>query len=155
MRVEITMVYIGFRAKFVEIRSSNEEALVWKQEISLCMEGIRHSRDLKLSNQQTNDWLIIFDKFALPASVFAGCLVPGLFNLNVMRAREWYYTYIYLAILCSLFGMVKWPLQRLSDLQIGDKKVTLNHLVHIFLFFDHHPQMLRVFNRVFHHVTLL
>ncbi len=34
------MVYIGFRAKFVEIRSSNEEALVWKQGISLYMEGI-------------------------------------------------------------------------------------------------------------------
>ena len=29
----------------------------------------------------------------------------------------------------ALFGMVKWPLRRLSDLQIGDKKVTLNHLV--------------------------
>ena len=26
--------------------------------------------------------------------------------------------------------MVKWPFQRLSDLQLGDKKVTLNHLVH-------------------------
>ena len=25
--------------------------------------------------------------------------------------------------------MVKWPFQRLSDLQLGDKKVTLNHLV--------------------------
>ena len=35
----------------------------------------------------------------------------------------------YLAILCDLFGMVKWPFQRLSDLQLGDKKVTLNHLV--------------------------
>ena len=33
-----------------------------------------------------------------------------------------------LAILCDLFGMVKWPLQRLSDLQLGDKKSTLNHL---------------------------
>ena len=29
----------------------------------------------------------------------------------------------------DLFEMVKWPLQRLSDLQIGDKKVTTNHLV--------------------------
>ena len=36
---------------------------------------------------------------------------------------------IYLAILCDLLGMVKWPFQRLSDLQLGDKKVTLNHLV--------------------------
>ena len=25
--------------------------------------------------------------------------------------------------------MVKWPFQRLSDLQLGDKKVTLNHIV--------------------------
>ena len=37
-----------------------------------------------------------------------------------------------LAILCDLFGMVKWPLQRLSDLQLGDKKVTLNHQVCFF-----------------------
>ena len=36
---------------------------------------------------------------------------------------------VYLAILCDFFGMVKWPLQWLSDLQLGDKKVTLNHLV--------------------------
>ena len=28
------------------------------------------------------------------------------------------------AILCDLFGMVKWPFQRLSDLQLGDTKVT-------------------------------
>ena len=35
----------------------------------------------------------------------------------------------FLAILCALFGMIKWTLQRLSDLQIGDKKGTLNHLV--------------------------
>ena len=26
--------------------------------------------------------------------------------------------------------MVKWPFQRLSDLQLGDKKVTLNHQVY-------------------------
>ena len=32
-------------------------------------------------------------------------------------------------ILSDHFGMVKWPFQRLSDLQLGDKKVTLNHLV--------------------------
>ncbi len=33
-----------------------------------------------------------------------------------------------LAILCDLFGMVKWPFQGLTDLQLGDQKVTLNHL---------------------------
>ena len=33
-----------------------------------------------------------------------------------------------LAIVCDLFGMVKWPLQRLSDLQLGDQKVTLDHM---------------------------
>ena len=36
--------------------------------------------------------------------------------------------YIVVAILCDLFGMVKWPFQGLSDLQLGDQKVTLNHL---------------------------
>ena len=29
----------------------------------------------------------------------------------------------------DLFWMVKCPFQRISDLQLGDKKVTLNHLV--------------------------
>ena len=33
-----------------------------------------------------------------------------------------------LAILCDLFGMVKWPFKGLSDLQLGNQKVTLNHL---------------------------
>ena len=31
-------------------------------------------------------------------------------------------------LFCGLFGMLKWPFQRLSDLQLADKKVTLNHL---------------------------
>ncbi len=33
-----------------------------------------------------------------------------------------------LAILCDRFWIGKWPFQRLSDLQLGDNKVTLNHL---------------------------
>ena len=33
-----------------------------------------------------------------------------------------------LAIQSDLFGMVKWPFKGLSDLQLVDKKVTLNHL---------------------------
>ena len=39
---------------------------------------------------------------------------------------------LYLAILCDLFAMVKLPFHRLSDLQPGDEKVTLNHLVYDF-----------------------
>ncbi len=31
-------------------------------------------------------------------------------------------------ILSALFGMIKGPSQRLSDLQLGDQKITLNHL---------------------------
>ena len=38
-------------------------------------------------------------------------------------------TNTYLAILCDLFGMVKWPFKGLSDLQLGNQNVTLNHLV--------------------------
>ena len=30
----------------------------------------------------------------------------------------------------DLFGMVKWPFKGLSDLQLGNQKVTLNHLVY-------------------------
>ncbi len=33
-----------------------------------------------------------------------------------------------LVIQRDLFGMVKWPLKGLSDLQLGNQKVTLNHL---------------------------
>ena len=39
------------------------------------------------------------------------------------------FNHIYQVIQSNLFGMVKWPFQRLSDLQLGDKKVTKNHLV--------------------------
>ena len=34
-----------------------------------------------------------------------------------------------LVIQSDLFGMVKWPFKGLSDLQLGNQKVTLNHLV--------------------------
>ena len=38
--------------------------------------------------------------------------------------------YVFLAILCDLFGMIMWPFQRLRiDLQLRDQKVTLNQLV--------------------------
>ena len=37
-----------------------------------------------------------------------------------------------LAILCDLFGMVKWPFQGASDLQLGDEKFTLNHRDYVF-----------------------
>ena len=30
----------------------------------------------------------------------------------------------FLAILCDFFGMVNWPFQRWSDLQLDDEKVT-------------------------------
>ena len=40
---------------------------------------------------------------------------------------------VYQVILCHLFGMVKWPFKRLGDLQLRDRKVTLNHLVDTFM----------------------
>ncbi len=36
---------------------------------------------------------------------------------------------LFLVIHSDLFGMVKWPFKALSDLQLGAKKATLNHLV--------------------------
>ncbi len=53
--------------------------------------------------------------------------LPGM--LQVVKQFFFGGMNIYLASLCDLFGMGKWPFQRLSDLQIGDEKVTLNHLV--------------------------
>ena len=50
------------------------------------------------------------------------------FILNVELAKDDKTILINVAILCALFGMFKWPLQRLSDLQIAYKKVSLNHL---------------------------
>ena len=54
-------------------------------------------------------------------------------------------TSTYLAILCDLFGMVKWPFQRLSDVQLGDKNVTLNHLVLVLVFI---PQSIARFREI-------
>ena len=57
-------------------------------------------------------------------------------NIFSQMVLEWWFTMIdskqitYLAILCDLFGMVKCPFKRLSDLQLGDKRVTSSHLVH-------------------------
>jgi len=46
-----------------------------------------------------------------------------------IHPRQFFVTF--LGWLSDLFGMVKWPFQWLSDLQIGDQKVPLNHLVYI------------------------
>ena len=49
---------------------------------------------------------------------------------HILIIKIYIIKYIYLAILCDLFWMVKWPFQRISDLQLGDRKVTLTHLVY-------------------------
>ena len=53
---------------------------------------------------------------------------------NVYYIHDIMIIFVYLAILCALFGMVKWPLQRLSDLQLGDQKAILNHLVFKYIY---------------------
>ena len=48
--------------------------------------------------------------------------------------------FTYLAILCALFGMdgeKATPSKVVGDLQIADKKVILNHLVHYVFFIQH------------------
>ena len=50
-------------------------------------------------------------------------------------------TCIYMAILCDLFGMIEWPFPRLSDLQLRDQKITLNHLVYLYIYIKHSPAM--------------
>jgi len=42
--------------------------------------------------------------------------------------------FIPLAILCDLLGWLSEPFQWLSDLQLGEKKVTLNHLASFHVF---------------------
>ena len=39
-------------------------------------------------------------------------------------------------ILFDLYGMVTWPLQRLSDLRLGNQKVSMNHMVTCFKVFE-------------------
>ena len=56
-----------------------------------------------------------------------------LIYVHVNQSLNVRYIYTYLAILCDLFGKVKWPFQSLSDLQLLDKKVTLNHLLYLYL----------------------
>ena len=53
----------------------------------------------------------------------------ALSNQNKGHLGSRYTICVSLPILCDPFGMVKRPFQRLSHLQLGDKKVTLNHLV--------------------------
>ena len=50
---------------------------------------------------------------------------PGIFFMYFPTKRGAFQN---LVIQSDLFGMVKWPFQGLSDLQLGDEKGTLNHL---------------------------
>ena len=43
-------------------------------------------------------------------------------NKNVPQKGFPFWNIGHQAILCDLFGMVKWPFQGLSDLQLGDEK---------------------------------
>ena len=52
---------------------------------------------------------------------------PGLPRFFIFQIGAWEPKNKSLAILCDLFGMVKWPFKGLSDLQLGNQKVTLNH----------------------------
>ncbi len=76
---------------------------------------------------------------ALRARNRNGRASPTFQPLLAKKRRSWLQTspdglwhHFLLAILCDLFGMVKWPFKWLSDLQIGDQKVTFNHLVVVF-----------------------
>ena len=69
-------------------------------------------------------------------------LLWRLTSSKMIQARKWAQTqphapthplpkkkgHTHLAILCDLFGMVKWPFQRLSDLQVRDQQVIVHHL---------------------------
>ncbi len=61
---------------------------------------------------------------------------PACASESLYFCKGEFLVFLNLASLCDLFGMVKWPFQRLSDLQLGDKEVTLNHLVNMFSFLN-------------------
>ena len=52
------------------------------------------------------------------------CFPTPKFSPHPKRGDRYILTNIFLVIQSDLFGMVKWPLKGLSDLQLGDKKVT-------------------------------
>ena len=79
--------------------------------------GYHKSRSWRLYNHLCIVWLIwskIESKKLPSLAIFVGKSAKNM----------------YLAILYALFGMLKWPFQGLSDLQLGDEKGTLNHLVY-------------------------
>ena len=68
------------------------------------------------------------------------CLRPETQNLKEELEELWRYGFVAGDSTRDLFGMVKWSFSRgLSDLQQGDKKVTLNHLVCVV--FPHFSQL--------------
>ena len=48
---------------------------------------------------------------------------------DLLEHLVWWGNDMHQVILCDFFGMVKWPFQTLSDLQLDNQSVTFNHLV--------------------------
>ena len=60
----------------------------------------------------------------------SSCITAGNTEAKQFRSQTEKMTWQKLCV--SFFGMVKWTFQRLSDLQISNKRVTLKHLVVVF-----------------------
>ena len=75
---------------------------------------------------------VFFFRWLGPCDRFIGKMVGCVFFLGdflrIESLNMFAMDILNLAVLCDLFGMVKWSFHRLSDLQLGDRKVTLNHL---------------------------
>ena len=104
---------------------------LWRS-VAYLQQGARNDAlSFKLSGwfARTCDW------FQKSAFLQSGFLCRGSIRLNLalsVPAKCEYENriYMYLTILFDLFWMVKWPFQKLSALQPGDQKVTLNQLLH-------------------------
>ena len=75
------------------------------------------------------------------AGVLPRLWVPHVSVIVRLKFSTFHWNDLHIAVLCDLFAMVKWRFQRLSDLQLGDQKITLNHLSHIICY---HPILLEV-----------
>ena len=71
------------------------------------------------------------DMRPVPPHPRACCLEARGFVVGIRKCQK----KTFQVILCALFGMITVPVQRLSDLQLGDQKVTLNHLLVMFSYF--------------------
>ena len=87
-----------------------------------------HQKLTLLDSKNGASLLLQSKRFMTGGVVDEICSIPRFSRCKIWVFYEMLFINLYLAILCALFGLFG-MLRRLSHLQLGDQKVTLNHLV--------------------------